>query len=181
MGQVSTLEDIQERIDDALVRLPSPPDVKRGSISRESLRDTNDLLRSRNDELLKLLYAVKMDIESKINQPFCKAECVKLRETNDWLRRRLETHRNDKGPPNPTFKDKAPASHQPERTELVAPNLREEAKRRYHDAEKVVAAAKQALKEAEKARATAQNEFQALHQSERNSTKYVHDTGHGRQ
>jgi hypothetical protein len=178
MGQVSTLEDIQERIDDALrlPSIPSIPDERRGSISRESLLDTNDLLRGRNHELRKLLYAVKMDIESRINQPFCKAECVRLREANDWL----ETHRNDKASPIPISKDKTPAPHQREKAGIVPPDMRAEARRRYNDAEEAVVAAKQALKQAEKARAKAQNEFQALHQSERNSTKYVQDTGHGR-
>ena len=125
MGWASFLEDIEKRLDDA-VRLYSPPDVIRGSISIESLQDTNDLLRMKNDELLKLLYAVKMDISSKKKQPdFCKDECVRLREVNDRLRRRLDSHRNGKASPNPTSKDESDARHQPEKVELSPQSLRQ--------------------------------------------------------
>jgi hypothetical protein len=178
MGWVSFLEDIEKRLDDATVRLSSPPDVKPGSISVESLRDTNDLLRMKNVELTKLLYAVKMDISSKKKQPdFCKGECVRLRQSNDRLLRELETHKNDKTLLAPTSKNEATAPHQPEKTGLTSQHLRE-AKQRFLDAGKVVEAAKRDLKQAEKLRTRAQNEYQGLLQSERNSTGYVHDTGH---
>lgn len=181
MGQVSYLEDIQERLDEAVARFTSRPDVKRGSISIESLLDTNDRLRRENDELMKLIYEVKVNIEWGIKQKdFCGDECIRLRQMNARLRRKLETHQgNDKSSLKLTFKVRAPGPHQPEKVEPTSQHV-QEAKQRFHDAEKVVGAAKENLKQAEKVRAKAQDEYQRLVQSERHSTKYIHDTGQGR-
>ncbi|MFI4965510.1 MAG: hypothetical protein ACHP9T_09105 [Caulobacterales bacterium] len=129
------------------------------------------------DELTKLLYAVKMDISSKKETDFCESECVRLRKANDKLVRRLESCKGDKAPFNPTFNNKISPPHQPEKIEPVSNNLRE-AKQRFLDAAKIVEATKRGLKQAEKVRTKAQNEYQGLLQSERNSTKYIHDTGH---
>lgn len=177
MGWVSFLEDIEKRLDDAVVRLSSPPDTKRGSISIESLLDTNDLLRRRNDDLLKLIYTLKAGVSSKKQTDFCKSECVRIRKVNDLLVRRLDNRKTDTAPLTPNPKINAAASRQPEKIEPSSSLLRE-SKQRFLDAARVVESAKQDLKQAQRTRTKAQNEYQGLLQSERNSTKYVHDSGH---
>ena len=178
MGWASFLEDIQKRLDDETVRLYSlPDDEKRGSISIESLRDTNDLLRRKNGELLKVISTVRAEISSKKQTDFCKDECVRLKKANFKLVRLLKNIEDEDAPLDPLFRKETPAPRQPKNTEPVPQHL-SEAKQRFHDAQKTVESAKRDLEQAEKARAKAQNEYQELLQPERNSTKYVHDTGH---
>jgi len=92
--------------------------------------------------------------------------------------RKEASAQTDTTPLTPTPKSNAAASPQPEKIEPSPPHLRE-AKQRFLDAAKVVDSAKQNLKQAERVRTKAQNEYQGLLQSERNSTKYVHDSEHG--
>jgi hypothetical protein len=179
MGWASFLEDIETRLDDAM-RLYSLPDHgKRGSISIESLRDTNDLLRAKNDELVKVVLTLKAEIASKKQTDFCKSECIRLKQANFKLVRLLKSIEDEDAPLDPIIRNEAPAPRQPKKIEPTSQHLRE-AKKRFHDATKVVEAAKKDLKQAEKVRTKAQNEYQGLLQSERNSTKYINDAGHRR-
>ena len=98
------MEDIEKRLDDA-VRPYSPPDEgKRGSISIGSLRGTNAFLRSKYDELLKVVSTVRADISSKKQTDFCKDECAKLRRANFNLVRRLKDIEDKIAPIDPIFK-----------------------------------------------------------------------------
>jgi hypothetical protein len=109
MGWASFLEDIEKRLDDAVVRLYSPPAVKRGSVSIESLQDTNQLLRMKNEELMKLVYTLKADISSKKQTDFCKDECARLKRDNLKLFRLLKNIKNEDAPLDPFFRKEAPA------------------------------------------------------------------------
>jgi hypothetical protein len=186
MGWPSFLEDIEKRLDEAM-RLYSPPrGGSRENVSVESLKETNDILRQKNDDLLRAIYVIKADISSKKQTDFCKDECVRLKTANFKLvisLKKLEEVLPDLG-----FTKETPAPHKARNTPPVPKRLSEakppipqhlsEAKLRFHETQKAVESAKQVLKKAEKVRTEAQNEYQALLQSERNRTKHVHDTGH---
>lgn len=177
MGWTSFLEDIQKRLDDAMPRLSLPPDNdKQSNIGIDGLQKTNALLREKNAEFLRVIVALRDEITSKKATDFCETECVRLRKANFDLVSRLKYLQEAETPLNLPSKREAHAPKQSKNTAQVPQHL-SEAKQRFQDAQKIVETAKKDWKRAQKACAEAQNEYQRLLQTERNSTQHIHESG----
>jgi hypothetical protein len=159
MGWASFLEDIEKRLDDAMAYpRHHSVEMKRGSISVESLRRTNDILREKNKELLRVISLVKAEISAKRQTDFCKNECKRLKVANGKLAIKIKNLTENA--PESFLSGDSPEGVRPNQFGLSQQCW--DAKQRSWRARKAEDAAKRELKKAENARATAEAEYQKL-------------------
>ncbi len=188
MGWTSYLEDIEKRLDDAVQRFHLPSG--KGDFSKiglEGLQKTNDLLREKNENFLRVISELKDEISSKKRTDFCEDECVRLKKTNFDLVCRLKYIQEMETPLHMPSRKEAHAPRQSnsddkgsrvQKANAVAQSQElSEVKKRYLVAQRAVETAKNLWKDAQKACSKVQNEYQNLLQSERNSTQHICESG----